>query len=343
MPAVATPMAAGAPEASLVVKRTFLEYKVAERLNKPSGVELSDTELLESVGLISVSPSATTVKTMCDVDLNSATVDAPLVAKPSPAFAPTTPAQDCIWPETPMLDAVFEPFSIGAASADEKALMGQFWLPSAAALDENAGQMMYDAPWMYMDFSQCCWDATWAETGLWPPSPPSTASGSGDVESESFSSETEAHAAGAERSTVMLRNLPKAMGRELLLQKLDRMGFAGQYDFVYVPVDFSSGTGLGYAFINMSVPGAAAKLWEELDGMSTWDFDSDAVCTVSWSDPHQGLAAHIERYRNSPVMHPNVPDEWKPAVFMHGMRVTFPPPTQKLKAPKVRSKKGDGA
>ena len=27
------------------------------------------------------------------------------------------------------------------------------------------------------------------------------------------------------------------------------------------------------------------------------------VCRVTWSGPHQGLAAHVERYRNSPVMH----------------------------------------
>ena len=27
------------------------------------------------------------------------------------------------------------------------------------------------------------------------------------------------------------------------------------------------------------------------------------VCQVTWSGPHQGLDGHVERYRNSPVMH----------------------------------------
>lgn len=47
----------------------------------------------------------------------------------------------------------------------------------------------------------------------------------------------------------------------------------------------------------------------------------------------------MERYQNSPVMHPDVPDEWKPALFVQGVRVDFPAPTKKVKAPKVRGKK----
>ena len=27
------------------------------------------------------------------------------------------------------------------------------------------------------------------------------------------------------------------------------------------------------------------------------------VCQVGWSGPHQGFHVHVERYRNSPVMH----------------------------------------
>ena len=39
---------------------------------------------------------------------------------------------------------------------------------------------------------------------------------------------------------------------------------------------------------------------------------------MNWSHPYQGLDAHIERYRNSPVMHEDVPDEYKP---MSGPRI----------------------
>lgn len=180
----------------------------------------------------------------------------------------------------------------------------------------------------------------WGEANAWQPATPSTASrdsisaagsSSGDVTESSPSAET--------RTTVMLRNLPNTLSRDVLLGVLDRMGFLGQYDLAYIPVDFSTGTGLGYAFINMTSPAIVTRLWEAFDGFVQWSADNDKVCSVSWSDPHQGLAAHVERYQNSPVMHPEVPDEWKPALFMQGVRVDFPPPTKKLKAPKVRSKK----
>jgi len=113
---------------------------------------------------------------------------------------------------------------------------------------------------------------------------------------------------------------------------------------IYVPVDFSAGAGLGYAFVNLVSLADVPAFWQALDGLSMWGgVASDKACTVSWSEPNQGLAAHIERYRNSPVMHPATPDEWKPALFAKGVRVKFPAPTKKIKAPKVRGKKVEDA
>ena len=43
--------------------------------------------------------------------------------------------------------------------------------------------------------------------------------------------------------------------------------------------------------------------------------------------------AHVERYRNSPVMHRSVPDEYEPVIFKNGVRKNFPRPTKKVKAP----------
>jgi len=59
---------------------------------------------------------------------------------------------------------------------------------------------------------------------------------------------------------------------------------------------------------------------------------------------HQGLPAHIDRYRNSPVMHESVEDEYKPAVFSPGTgdRAVFPPPTKKLRVPRIRRPGADG-
>mmetsp|Transcript_25925 Transcript_25925/g.73786 ORF Transcript_25925/g.73786 Transcript_25925/m.73786 type:complete len:361 (-) Transcript_25925:469-1551(-) len=142
------------------------------------------------------------------------------------------------------------------------------------------------------------------------------------------------------RTTLMLREMPVEVSRDRLIHVLDQLGMRGLYDMVYVPVDFSSGCGLGYAFVNMTSPQEVPVIWTALDGFSAWGFgETDKPCSIRWSEPNQGLAAHVERYRNSPVMHPEVPEGWKPALFTQGVRVIFPPPTKKLKSPKVRSKK----
>ncbi|CAE7621292.1 ML3, partial [Symbiodinium sp. CCMP2456] len=58
------------------------------------------------------------------------------------------------------------------------------------------------------------------------------------------------------RTTVMLRNLPNNYTRDMLLELIDSMGFRGQYDFLYLPIDFQTHACLGYAFVNLVDPGS---------------------------------------------------------------------------------------
>jgi hypothetical protein len=55
-----------------------------------------------------------------------------------------------------------------------------------------------------------------------------------------------------------------------------------------------------------------------------------------WGHPLQGLDAHVQRYRNSPVMSESVPDECKPLLLQDGLRVPFPLPTKQLRTPRRR-------
>merc|ERR1712150_32095 len=135
------------------------------------------------------------------------------------------------------------------------------------------------------------------------------------------------------KTTIILRNIPSDLSRALLLELLDANGFQGQYDFVYVPMDFKTSAALGYAFVNMVESEQAERFLQEFDGFASWPVACDKVCSTSWSTPHQGLATHIERYRNSPVLHESVPDEFKPIVSQAGCRVAFPLPTKSIKAP----------
>lgn len=137
------------------------------------------------------------------------------------------------------------------------------------------------------------------------------------------------------RTTVMLRNLPNNYTRQMLLDLLDERS-EGQYNFVYLPIDFATAACLGYAFVNLISEEQAQRLSQSLDGFCDWKVCTRKMCKTSWSDPHQGFEANVERYRNSPVMHETVPQEFKPMVFVDGMAVPFPPPTKRLRAPRVR-------
>ncbi|CAE7668280.1 ML3, partial [Symbiodinium pilosum] len=140
-------------------------------------------------------------------------------------------------------------------------------------------------------------------------------------------------AASAGKTTVMLRNIPNNYTRDMVLELLDEHGFAGAYNFVYLPFDFTRDANLGYAFVNLESCEVVDALWNTFDGFSNWSLPTVKVCQVCWSGPHQGFQAHVERYRNSPVMHKFVPDQYKPVIFKHGVRKPFPRPTKKIRAP----------
>lgn len=135
-------------------------------------------------------------------------------------------------------------------------------------------------------------------------------------------------------TTMMMRNLPNDYSREMLIDLLIAQGYERCFDLVYLPIDFQSNSGLGYAFVNFLTPEVAERFCRQLSGFRNWCVFSDKVCEVSSSTSHQGLQAHIERYRNSPVMHESVPECYRPVLFRGSERVPFPPPTKKIRAPR---------
>jgi len=140
-----------------------------------------------------------------------------------------------------------------------------------------------------------------------------------------------------DRTTLMFRNLPDNQVVDDFLNLLNREGFKGTYDFAYMPMDFQKQVAVGYAFVNFTSRIVAQKAWCHFDGFKRWCIQScDKVCEVKWSNAQQGVAANVERYRNSPVMHDTVDDKHKPRLFAAGRRVSFPAPTEKIRPPKMR-------
>jgi hypothetical protein len=138
-------------------------------------------------------------------------------------------------------------------------------------------------------------------------------------------------------TTVIMRKLPKTLSRDGIVALMDEKGFRGSYDLVYAPVDFATRSGLGYVFVNLVSPEAAKSFVDAFNGFSDWPSVSSKVCEVSWSCELQGLDAHVQRYRDSPVLHESVPDIFRPVLFKDGERIAFPPPTKVIKQPRLRA------
>merc|ERR1712083_226406 len=130
----------------------------------------------------------------------------------------------------------------------------------------------------------------------------------------------------------MLRNIPNDYTRQDVLDLCDYMQL--QYDFIYLPFDWGKRANLGYAFINLTSHAEAERIAKLLDGFSEWKVPSEKVCEVVWgTEQRQSLRRIIELFRNSPVMHPDVPEEFKPLLFRSGQRVVFPAPTKRIRPP----------
>lgn len=135
---------------------------------------------------------------------------------------------------------------------------------------------------------------------------------------------------------MMLRNVPEQLTRSELLRLLDDNGFARGYDFVYLPSNFATRENFGYAFVDLVDEETSEKFRERFAGFLGWGRRSDRMAEVARSN-HQGLRDHVERYRNSPLMHESVPDELRPALFQDGRRLPFPLPTRRVPAPRIRN------
>jgi len=161
-------------------------------------------------------------------------------------------------------------------------------------------------------------------------------SSSGGEDSEDYANLQMSETQASPKTTVMMRNVPKSYTRATLLELLNMKGFFGSYDFIYFPVHFNSMKSFGYVFINLVSHCEAERFMQHFHNFTEWTVPSPKVCQMTWGDCHQGLAAHVHRYRSSPVMHEELPDEGKPAVFSDGVRAPFPPPLFQIRRPRIR-------
>jgi len=110
-----------------------------------------------------------------------------------------------------------------------------------------------------------------------------------------------------EKTTLMLhvsRNFDIRMCRALLDQK-----FKGCYDFLYVPMNYSTKKNNGHAFVNMTTSNYAKKARRAFkDDFVEYASGFKQYYRPCWAKI-QGIQALVKRYQKSEVM---LHEEWKP-------------------------------
>ncbi|KAI9189709.1 hypothetical protein H9P43_001142 [Blastocladiella emersonii ATCC 22665] len=145
------------------------------------------------------------------------------------------------------------------------------------------------------------------------------------------------------RTTIMIRNIPNKYSQQMLIDFINDT-HKGQYDFLYLRMDFKNRCNVGYAFCNMVDVGAVISFAQRVVGKKWTRFNSDKVCMLSYANI-QGKQALIDKFRNSSVMdeHPS----YRPKIFfsngpLRGEEEPFPPPNNRIPRPAAYHGGGGG-
>eukprot|EP00933_Yihiella_yeosuensis_P006502 TRINITY_DN111206_c0_g1_i1.p1 TRINITY_DN111206_c0_g1~~TRINITY_DN111206_c0_g1_i1.p1 ORF type:complete len:282 (-),score=58.95 TRINITY_DN111206_c0_g1_i1:108-953(-) len=122
-------------------------------------------------------------------------------------------------------------------------------------------------------------------------------------------------------TTVMLRNIPNKFTQSQLLEEIDAEGFAGLYDFFYLPMDLRNKANVGYAFMNFLMEEDAGRFREVFEGHQFGRFRSQKVASVSPAHV-QGLAKNLAQLQKKAVLQ-NTDEQYRPVIFRDGVRIDF--------------------
>merc|ERR1719491_978441 len=95
--------------------------------------------------------------------------------------------------------------------------------------------------------------------------------------------------------TVMMRNLPNRYTQLMLLEEISSAGFAGAFDFLYLPIDPDTHANKGYAFVNFVDPVQAWRFKGAYEGQQMKCFNSSKFVTVNPA-ALQGFEANYAHY-----------------------------------------------
>ena len=114
-------------------------------------------------------------------------------------------------------------------------------------------------------------------------------------------------------TTFMIRNIPTRFTSISFVRLLEEYGFAGTFNFFYLPMDFRSGKNMGYAFINFHSPETGLRFIDKFHAKRLPVTTSKKVMEISPSR-RQGLEDNISLFRTSDLLNSVSLPHYKPLI-----------------------------
>jgi RNA recognition motif-containing protein len=99
----------------------------------------------------------------------------------------------------------------------------------------------------------------------------------------------------------MLRNLPCKLKPAEVLDALNAAGLEGRYDFMYLPMNRTQKSNMGYCFVNFVTEEDANACRERMEGRPIGPHKSDKLCKISLADV-QGKTNLMEHFAQKQVL-----------------------------------------
>lgn len=113
------------------------------------------------------------------------------------------------------------------------------------------------------------------------------------------------------RTTCMIKNIPNKYTQSMLTDMLDEH-HKGQYDFVYLRMDFKNKCNVGYAFVNFIDFKVIPSFFKKINGKGWMKYKSNKIAELTYASI-QGIDNLIKKFKKSTVMCEQ--QEYRPKVY----------------------------
>ncbi|MCQ2819482.1 MAG: hypothetical protein MJ252_19640 [archaeon] len=113
-----------------------------------------------------------------------------------------------------------------------------------------------------------------------------------------------------QRTTIMIKNIPRKISQKYLIMLFNET-YEDEFNFFYLPIDFSKGINVGYAFMNFRNCRKIIQFYLEYNE-KPWPFNKKTKCYISYARI-QGFKSIAQHFEKSNIMNQSK-EEFKPFI-----------------------------